>query len=61
MANRNRALKICKMLLTTINKISTTIVYSYNSTFEIPRANKKTLKRIRKKLIEKYNIKEEEL
>ena len=61
MANRKRALKICKMLLSTIDKINTTVVYSYNSTFEIPRANKNTLKRIRKKLIERYKIKEDEL
>lgn len=62
MGNRKRAIKICKMLLVTMNKISTSILwFDKVRHFESPRASKSTLKRLRDKLIKRHEIKEEEL
>ena len=60
-SSRNRAIKICKMLAVTINKMTTNILVFDNKTFESPRARKSTLKRLKNNLMKRHEIKEEEL
>ena len=61
-SSRKRAIKICKMLAVTINKITTNILwFDKVRHFETPRARKSTLKRLRNNLIKRHEIKEEEL
>ena len=59
---RYRALEICRNLKQTLNReIKTTGTTFLNPMFDKPVAKKSILKKQLKKLIDKYNIKEEEL
>ena len=58
---RKRAIKICKMLAITINKMTTNVLIFDNKTFDSPRARKSTLKGLKNNLMKRHKIKEEEL
>jgi hypothetical protein len=58
---RKRAIKICKMLAITINKMTTNILIFDNKAFDSPRARKSALKRLKNNLMKRHEIKEEEL
>jgi len=53
-----RVINICKNLTQTINKIKRTVM---DSPFDVPNVKKSTLKRILKKLMDKYNLKKSDL
>ena len=57
--NRKKALEICRSLLQTMAKLpnGSDVVYL----FETPRAKKENLKKIYKRLVKKYKIKENEM
>ena len=56
--SKKRAIEICRNLTQTIEKMSPNIYIEHvNETFELPRARKNVLKKIRKKLTKKYNLK----
>ena len=61
MTKRERAIEICKNLTQTIDKIQGAPIEHKNEVFELPRADKNQLKRIKKKLIDKYNLTTEHL
>tara|TARA_R100000808_G_C2096559_1_gene115074 strand:+ start:541 stop:708 length:168 start_codon:yes stop_codon:yes gene_type:complete len=53
--SKKKAIEICENLTQTISKMTDRkIIEHKNPVFEIPRAKKKDLIKIRKKLIEKY-------
>ena len=53
--SKKKAIEICENLTQTISKMrDRKIIEHKNPVFEIPRAKKKTLIKIRKKLLEKY-------
>ena len=63
--SRERAIKICKNLLSTIHKIeqkpSTTLSYIREDMFAVPTARKSELNKILKGIISKFDIQEAEL
>ena len=63
--SRERAIKICKNLLSTIHKIehkpSTTLSYIREDMFAVPTARKSELNKNLKGIISKYDIQEAEL
>lgn len=59
---REKAIKICKDLNQTISKMTKgTHIEHKNEVYEIPRAKKRNLIKIRKNLINKYQLTETEL
>ena len=53
--SKKKAIEICENLTQTISKMNDKKMIEHkNPVFEIPRAKKKTLIKIRKKLLEKY-------
>ena len=57
--NRKKALEICRSLLQTMAKLPNGSDVGY--LFETPRAKKENLKKIYKRLVKKYKIKENEM
>jgi len=57
--NRNKAIDICRSLLQTMAKLPNSPDVGY--LFETPRAKKENLKKIYKRLVKKYKIKENEM
>jgi len=57
--NRKKALEICRSLLQTMAKLPDGCDVGY--LFETPRAKKENLKKIYKRLVKKYKIKENEM
>ena len=55
--SKRKAIEICNNLTKTINEMApNTHLEHKRETFEIPRADKKVLKRIRKRLVKKYKL-----
>ena len=62
LTKRERVIEICKNLTQTIDKMNgPTPIEHRNEVFEIPRAKKLTLMKIRQAKIDKYNITDEEI
>ena len=60
--SRKKAIEICKNLEQTIGKMPKRIHLEHkNETFEIPRAQKNSLKKIKMKLMKKHKITEKEI
>tara|TARA_R100001530_G_C4286847_1_gene147015 strand:+ start:82 stop:273 length:192 start_codon:yes stop_codon:yes gene_type:complete len=56
--SKRKAIEICNNLTKTINEMApNTHLEHKRETFEIPRAKKSVLKKIRKRLINKYKLK----
>tara|TARA_S200000501_G_C20713964_1_gene695347 strand:+ start:669 stop:857 length:189 start_codon:yes stop_codon:yes gene_type:complete len=57
--NRKKAIEICRSLLQTMEKMPNGSDLGY--LFETPRAKKENLKKIYKRLVKKYKIKENDM
>ena len=58
--SKKRAIEICKNLAGTINNISPSIQKEHEA-YEMPRAKKRDLKKIKRKLMEKYCLTKKDL
>ena len=61
LTKRQRAIEICKNLTQTIDRMKGTVIEHKNEVFEIPRANKSALIKLRQEKINKYKITQKEI